>query len=223
MPPVLRLLAAVTALAGLLFLTGCDLQDTADRDKGRMLFQQNCGTCHTLAEAGTAAMIGPNLDAAFAQARTDNPDAVEGTIKGIVKKQVEDPRPTSPENTDTFMPPGLLKGQELDDVAAYVASVAGIPGIQPPKLPPPQLFAEQCGICHTLAAANSTATTGPNLDQAIPKMSAQEIEQSITDPNAKVAPGYGPGIMPQTFGTTLTKEDIAGLVKYLMDSAGGGG
>jgi mono/diheme cytochrome c family protein len=218
--PSSRALAAVAAFAALALVTGCDLQENADLDKGRMLFQQNCGTCHTLAEAGTSADIGPDLDAAFAQARHDGQDP--DTFEGVVSAQIANPRPTSPEDTDTFMPADLVKGEDADAVASYVASVAGIPGIKPPKLPPPQLFAEQCGICHTLAAAGSTATTGPDLDQALPGMSPAEIEQSIVEPDAKIAPGFGPGIMPSTFATTLTPDDIKGLVTYLTQSAGGG-
>lgn len=212
--------AALTAVAGLAFLTGCDLQENADLDNGRMLFQQQCGTCHTLAEAGTQADIGPDLDAAFAEARRSGEDP--DTIEGVVSAQIENPRPAPPEATDVFMPANLVEGSDADDVASYVGSVAGIPGIQPPKLPPPQLFAEQCGICHTLAAANSTSTTGPNLDEVLAGMSAEEITESIVEPDAKISPGFGPGIMPDTFGTTLTPDDIKGLTNYLLQSTGGG-
>ena len=120
------------------------------------------------------------------------------------------------------MPPELVKGQDAADVAAYVGSVAGIPGIKPPKLPPPELFAQQCGICHKLSAAGTTATTGPDLDQALSGKDASFIMESIVDPNKEIAPGYGPGIMPNNFSQTLTQDDISGLVDYLMTSVNGG-
>ncbi len=214
------ILVAATAAAVAFAASGCDLQEDADAENGRMLFQQQCGTCHTLAEAGTQADIGPDLDAAFAQARADGQD--QDTIEGVVASQVENPRPASPEDTDIYMPAKLVSGDDLDDVATYVASVAGIPGIKPPKLPPPELFAEQCGICHTLAAANSTSTTGPNLDEVLSGQSAEEITESIVEPEAKISSGFGPGVMPDTFETTLTQDDIKGLVDYLMQSTGGG-
>lgn len=216
-----RALAAVTAFAGLVSLTGCDLQENADLEQGRMLFQQQCGTCHTLAEAGTQADIGPDLDAAFAQARADGQD--QDTFEGVVSSQIENPRPADPEDADVYMPAKLVEGDDLEAVAAYVASVAGIPGIKPPKLPPPDLFAEQCGICHTLAAANTSSTTGPNLDEVLSGQSPEEIMASIVDPEAKISAGFGPGIMPDTFATTLTPDDITGLVDYLTQSVGGGG
>jgi mono/diheme cytochrome c family protein len=214
------MLAALGALAVMLAASGCDPQENADTNNGRMLFQQKCGTCHTLAQAGTSATVGPNLDAAFAVARADGED--QDTIEGVVSAQVENPRPADPNQVDIYMPPKLVEGQDLADVAAYVGSVAGIPGIQPPKLPPPELFAQQCGICHTLAAAGSTATTGPDLDQALQGKDAKFIEQSIVDPNAEIAPGFGPGIMPETFSQSLTQEDIQGLVQYLIASTSGG-
>ncbi|MFN2612010.1 MAG: c-type cytochrome [Solirubrobacterales bacterium] len=211
---------AMLAVAALMVLAGCDLQENADREKGRMLFQQKCGVCHTLAEAGTSAQIGPNLDDAFAQARATGAD--RDTIEGVVTAQVENPRPASPDNTDVYMPAKLVEGQDLEDVTSYVGSVAGIPGIKPPKLPPPELFAQQCGICHALNAAGTTANTGPALDNVLPGQSAAMIHESIINPGAMISPGYGPGIMPSNFAQTLTPDDLNGLVKYLQQSVGGG-
>ena len=76
-----------------------------------------------------------------------------------------------------------------------------------------------CSSCHTLADAGSTATVGPNLDQMVPKLSAAEVKQSIEQPDAKITPGYQPGIMPQ-FGDTLSAAQVNALVKYLKEVAG---
>ena len=108
----------------------------------------------------------------------------EDTIKGVVEAQVENPRPASTQQTDVYMPPKLVEGDDLNDVSSYVASVAGVPGIKAPVFAPPQFFATNCGGCHTLAQAGTTGTTGPNLDDALKNMSAQQISQSISDPNA---------------------------------------
>jgi mono/diheme cytochrome c family protein len=121
------------------------------------------------------------------------------------------------------MPPKLVEGDDLDDVAAYVASVAGVPGIKPPVFAPPQFFATNCGGCHTLAQAATTGTTGPNLDEALKGMSAQQISQSISDPNATITPGYPPNVMPQNFGQTLQPDQLQQLVAYLQSATGGGG
>jgi mono/diheme cytochrome c family protein len=97
-------------------------------------------------------------------------------------------------------------------------ATAGVPQGGPPGL---QVFAAQgCGSCHTLKAAGSSGTTGPNLDQALKGKSPAYIKQSIVDPNAKIAPGYSPGIMPQVFGQTISAPDLNALVQFLMKYAG---
>ena len=115
---VVRVLGALLVAGALAVLTGCAVKGTADRAKGRVLFQQKCGVCHTLAEAGTGAQVGPNLDYAFAQARAQGMD--QDTIQGVVKAQVEDPRPSNPDDIKTYMPRDVVSGQDLEDVAAYV-------------------------------------------------------------------------------------------------------
>jgi cytochrome c oxidase subunit 2 len=86
------------------------------------------------------------------------------------------------------------------------------------------IFAEQgCSGCHTLAAAGSTADIGPDLDQVLAKRSPDEIEQSIVDPDAELSPGFGAGIMPDTFADSLDEEQLSALVGYLTESTQGGG
>src|SRR5690349_16651683 len=212
--------ATVAAAAALVAMTGCNLGPKANLDKGQQLFTQKCGSCHTLTGAGTNGAVGPNLDYAFKQARANGMD--DDTIEGVVKAQVENPRPAAPQQTDVYMPPGLVDGDDLNNVAAYVASVAGVPGIKAPVFQPPAFFATNCGGCHTLAQAGTTGTTGPNLDEALKGMSAQQISQSISDPNATITPGYPPNVMPQNFGQTLTPDQLTALVQYLQTSTGGG-
>jgi len=221
-----RLGVVAVAVAGALVWAGCDTSENADTERGRALFQSNCGTCHTLAQAGSSATVGPNLDAAFAQARADGMD--NDTIEGVVQTQIESPRYIEKNASNygrVYMPAGIVEGQDAEDVATYVASVAGVPGAKPPQLAPADLFTEKCGICHALAAAGTTATTGPDLDQALAGKDAAFIEHSIVDPNAEIAQGYPPDVMPQDFQTTLSPQDLKGLVNYLLDNVGksGGG
>ena len=85
-----------------------------------------------------------------------------------------------------------------------------------------QLFNEQgCSGCHTLAAAGSSGTTGPNLDGALKGKTPDFIKTSIIDPNADIAQGYPPDVMPQNFGDTLSEEQIDSLVAYLVQSTSG--
>jgi mono/diheme cytochrome c family protein len=85
-----------------------------------------------------------------------------------------------------------------------------------------QLFESQgCSGCHTLAAAGSTGTTGPDLDGALKGESPEFIKTSIIDPNKTIAKGYPPNVMPMTFGD-LPPDQIDSLVAYLVQSTGGG-
>jgi len=217
----LLLLAALAAVA--LPASGCGTS-SADVARGRVLFIQKCGVCHTLAEAGTTAQIGPNLDDAFAAARA----AGEGgdTFEGVVKAQVESPRPSN-EDPAVSMPAGIVEGQDLEDVAAYIGTYAGVPGAAPPKVPGgpgAQVFANNgCGGCHTLAAAKSGGVTGPNLDEVLPGQTAAMVEESVVDPNAHIAKGYPAGVMPQNFGSIIKPGEIKALVTYLLESTAKGG
>jgi cytochrome c2 len=213
--------AAFAAAAG----AGCDAQEDSDRENGRNLFIEKCGTCHTLAEAATSANIGPDLDAAFADARASGMD--EDTIEGVTQSQISNPREVDPELTDQYMPANLVEGQDAEDVAAYVASVAGIPGIQPPQAPGGpggQVYANNgCGACHTFAAAESAGTVGPNLDEVIPGQDAAMVEESIVDPEAQPSQGFPAGVMPQDYEAQIPPEDLKLLVEFLIDNAGEGG
>ncbi len=174
-----KLLTVALGVAAVAAISGCDLQENADLANGREMFTAQCGTCHTLAEAATTAEIGPNLDAAFADVRS-NGGFDNDTIEGVVEGQIANPRFTDPEDP-TYMPADLVTGDDARDVAAYVASVAGVPGIMPPQVPGgpgAQVFAGNgCGACHTLAAAQSVGNIGPDLDEVLPGQSKAMIDE----------------------------------------------
>lgn len=82
-----------------------------------------------------------------------------------------------------------------------------------------ETFTATCGGCHTLADAGTTGTTGPDLGTALRGQSEDQIRTDIVDPDADVAEGYQPGIMPSDYGETLTAEQLDGLVAYLASVA----
>jgi cytochrome c oxidase subunit 2 len=84
-----------------------------------------------------------------------------------------------------------------------------------------------CGSCHTLEAAGTTGTAGPDLDK-LPAYAEQAgkpledfIRESIVDPNAYVQPGFPKGLMPPF--STLPQDQLDSLVTYLVESSKGGG
>jgi hypothetical protein len=45
------------------------------------------------------------------------------------------------------------------------------------------------------------------------------IKQSIVNPSAYIAKGYSDGIMPKTFGTSLSSTQINDLVAFIVSGA----
>src|ERR1700761_8172500 len=138
--PIRRLAPLAALLAAVLVIAGCGTS-SPDIARGRVLFTKDCGICHTLAQAGTTATVGPNLDDAFAAAREAG--GFDGaTVEGIVKAQVDNPRPSNG-NPAASMPAHIAEGTDLDDIAAYVGKYAGT-GAKAPEVeggPGAQVFA----------------------------------------------------------------------------------
>jgi cytochrome c oxidase subunit 2 len=72
-----------------------------------------------------------------------------------------------------------------------------------------------CAGCHTFTPAGSNASIGPDLDNALKGKDAAFVLQSIVDPNAQIAPGFSAGIMPTSFGQSLSDKQLADLVAFL--------
>jgi mono/diheme cytochrome c family protein len=83
--------------------------------------------------------------------------------------------------------------------------------------------ANGCGGCHTFKAAASTGKVGPALTKASMTAHAKSAKQSLTvfiqksivAPNAYIAKGQKKGIMPSTYGKSLSKKQLADLVAFL--------
>ena len=122
-----RLRIALVAALALVALTGCELKDDGDNlVNGKELFAQECGSCHQLARAGAQGAIGPSLDQAFERAVKDG--FGRSTYKGVVVRQIAQPNgkaidPYTGEE-QAMMPADIVKGEDAEDVAAYVAYAA---------------------------------------------------------------------------------------------------
>jgi cytochrome c553 len=80
----------------------------AGETRGRDVFKDRCATCHTLAAANAVGKVGPNLD----QLRPPPPLTLDAIQKGRARGQGQ-------------MPAALVSGEDADDVAAFIAKVAG--------------------------------------------------------------------------------------------------
>ena len=234
--PALVMVALLTMALG-----GCTLKHpTANLVRGKQMFVTKCGACHTLSHANTTGTIGPNLDVAF---RQDRADGIKSTsLQGLVDYWIQ--YPNANPNSGAVMPAMLFKGQAAQDVAAYVGAVAARPGQDSGALATavqatvPVTAASGkavftgvggCGACHTLAAAGTSGTVGPNLDTRLKSdcslpasikirgaTLAQCIKTAIVNPYAYIPSGYTSGVMPNTFGKTLSPSQIQALVVFIQ-------
>ena len=91
----------------------------ASDEAARELFATNCGTCHTLARAGTDGVVGPDLDERLASAGpAADAAAVEATQQRVMTAIQQGVG-------DGAMPAGLLEGSNAETVSNFVARVAG--------------------------------------------------------------------------------------------------
>jgi hypothetical protein len=81
---------------------------TAAETRGRTAFKERCATCHTLSAANAVGRVGPNLD----QLRPPAALTVDAIEKGRARGQGQ-------------MPAQLVTGEQTEEVAAFVAKVAG--------------------------------------------------------------------------------------------------
>jgi mono/diheme cytochrome c family protein len=117
-PAILSLVLTTALLAVGCGAVGHLNANSGDPTRGKALFVKNCSACHTLADAKTTGTIGPNLDDAF---RYDKLQGFqESTIRDVVRGQIayatSDPGTGYP-----GMPDNILRGQQANDVAIYVA------------------------------------------------------------------------------------------------------
>jgi mono/diheme cytochrome c family protein len=89
---------------------------TAAQQKGRVLFAQSCGVCHTLAATKSVGRVGPNLDE-----RVGVEIATPTGRKALVENAIAEGRARGLGQ----MPAQLYTGREAQEVAEFVAAVAG--------------------------------------------------------------------------------------------------
>lgn len=226
------LAGACVAVVAAVAASGCGtvgLEEGGEVSRGKQLFVDGCGSCHTLADAETRGAVGPNLDDGFRQARADGlgEETIQSVVRGQIAYPVEEPVTGSP-----GMPANIYEGEDADAVAAYVASVAGMPvlggsdtevggettggettGGEAAGGSTAQgevVFSDAgCGSCHTLEAAGTTGTVGPNLDDSKP--SRDLVVDRVTN---------GQGAMP-SFKDSLSEAQIAEVAAYVVASTSG--
>ncbi len=88
----------------------------AEQQKGRELFAHTCAVCHTLAATKSVGRIGPNLDV-----RVGDDISTAAGRKALVLNAIAEGRARGLGQ----MPALLYQGKEAEQIASFVAAVAG--------------------------------------------------------------------------------------------------
>jgi mono/diheme cytochrome c family protein len=214
-------------LVGLIatIVAGCGTGGPAkggDASSGKKIFQTvgRCGSCHTMRDAGSRGTVGPNLDAAFRASKQN--DFKLSTIQNVVLDQIRYP------TTGSGMPANLVKGQDADDVSAYVALCAAstdkksCPGTAVGSGGAGLYASLGCQSCHTLDGSKSSGPTFKGLyDSMVQLTNGQTVKaddayllESILDPDKEIVKGYQPGVMSSVIKKGQVQQDQA---KQLVD------
>ena len=128
--------------------------------EGKVLFGQNCASCHSLAAANARGATGPNLDELGRLSEDRVRAAIENGGTG-----------------DLRMPAGLLEGDQAEAVAAYVSPW---PDAEPPEAFSPQIAEAAAGAAHGPRDASDGADTVPPVQgQSGPPARESGTEQRV--------------------------------------------
>lgn len=167
-------------LAAVLFVPGTlAAQDpgAAPQESGRQLFEARCVRCH--GGDGTGGELGP--------------DIVHSGVRGRSVEELRDLFRTG--IPDAGMPAVSLPEPRLSELAAYVRSLIA-PAAEHPTagdVAAGERFfsgSGDCSACHMVHGRGGMA--GPDLSNIARELTAAEIEESLREPDARIAPGYRP-------------------------------
>lgn len=97
--------------------------------------------------------------------------------------------------------------------AMHAAETAAPEASSALKTPEAVIAKYNCGTCH--AVAGQAGKLGPSLARIGATRSREYLRQAILDPDAVIAKGYAPGLMPRTYGEQLKAQELEMLVNYL--------
>jgi ubiquinol-cytochrome c reductase cytochrome c subunit len=167
-------------------------------EKGRVLYLENCSSCHGLRAEGTS----------------DGPTLI-GVGAASVDFQVGTGRmPLAASGTQAERAPVQFKDDEIAALSAYVASLAPGPAIPTEEQlsvaeadvgEGGELFRTNCATCHNFAGRGGALTQGkyaPSLEN----VSARHMYEAMLT---------GPQAMPEFPDTSITPEQKQAIIKYV--------
>jgi ubiquinol-cytochrome c reductase cytochrome c subunit len=173
------------------------VKTAATIQEGQKIFASNCASCHGLTAAGTA--TGPSLYGVGAA----SVDFQMGTGRMPLAYQ-------GPQGAEK--PPQFTQ-EQIDAVAAYVASLAPGPAVPDEKYlqgdgdmtAGGELFRINCAMCHNVAGAGGALTEG-KFAPSLEGVEARHIYEAMVT---------GPQNMPVFSDLNLSPQDKADIISYL--------
>lgn len=165
--------------------------------EGQKIFASNCASCHGMQAAGTAA--GPSL---------------YGVGAASVDFQMATGRmPLAYQGPQGAQKPAQFTQAQIDDVAAWVASLAPGPAVPDEKWltgdsdisKGGELFRINCAMCHNVAGAGGALTQG-KWAPSLKGVDARHVYEAMIT---------GPQNMPVFNETNLTPQDKADIISFL--------
>lgn len=178
------------------------------RAQGRAAFGDNCAPCHGSGAAGSKGYPNLNDDDWLWGGRLED---IHQTIQFGVRSGLAQAR-------DNVMPAfgrdGVLKREEIVDVAAYVRSLSNLKSARGDLAKGKDVFAANCVVCHGEDAKGNPELGAPNLTDAIWLNGSDEasVVAFITNPRHGVMPAWAGRLDPVT---------IKALAVYVHTLGGG--
>ncbi len=153
---------------------------------GKIAFNNNCAACHQAGGAGAKGY--PNL--------ADDDWIWGGSAEAIVHTINHGVRSTDPDTRQNIMPrfgiDGMLKREQIAEVAEYVLSLSGAKHDGAAAKRGEPIFAEQCVSCHGEGGAGNADMGAPRLNDAIWLYGGDRaaIIESIANSRAGMMPGW---------------------------------
>lgn len=205
-------------------------------ETGAAIFEEFCSPCHGIKGVGIPG-VAPVLNSPeFFHNRLDEL-GYQGSLESYVRLTVAGGRPIQsnegpwPQNMPTWSTEfgGPLRHDQIEAVTAYVLHWEVLypeGGAVPTPEPLDCESDEECGEllfqnkgcigCHTVNGEGGAV--GPNLTDVYSTKGEDYIRQSVLNPNAVIAEGFQPNIMPQNFSELLSDEELGFIVSFLASA-----
>jgi mono/diheme cytochrome c family protein len=202
-------------------------------EQGAALFTEYCSPCHGIKGQGIEG-VAPALNTAHFFENRLSEIGFQGSLESYITLTVAGGRPVMsaegpwPQNMPTWSVDygGPLRNDQIDSVTAYIMSweefavgggeggpaITAIEGDTPEERGESLFQIRGCVGCHMINGQGGAV--GPDLTNVYSK-GEDYVHQSIINPNAVIAEGYQPNLMPQTFADLLSEQDINDLIAYL--------